>query len=60
MLLRSDCAVSARTRVRGAKERAIAPGPKLDRHPDEEEARRLRSDAPGVQVGGSDGEGVKE
>lgn len=46
--------------MRGAKERAIAPGPKLDRHPDEEEARRLRSDAPGVQVGGSDGEGVKE
>lgn len=29
--------VNRRTRVRGAKERAIAPGPKLDRHPDEEE-----------------------
>ena len=23
--------------MRGAKERAIAPGPRLDRHPDEEE-----------------------
>ena len=28
---------AARTRIRGAKERAIAPGPRLDRHPDEEE-----------------------
>eukprot|EP00435_Cladocopium_sp_Y103_P021791 s2495_g5.t1 len=25
------------TRIRGAKERAIAPGPRLDRHPDEDE-----------------------
>ncbi|CAJ1357924.1 unnamed protein product [Effrenium voratum] len=29
--------VNRRTRVRGAKERAIAPGPRLDRHPDDEE-----------------------
>jgi len=29
--------VNRRTRIRGAKERAIAPGPRLDRHPDEEE-----------------------
>eukprot|EP00931_Biecheleriopsis_adriatica_P116119 TRINITY_DN91810_c0_g1_i1.p1 TRINITY_DN91810_c0_g1~~TRINITY_DN91810_c0_g1_i1.p1 ORF type:complete len:781 (+),score=193.37 TRINITY_DN91810_c0_g1_i1:93-2435(+) len=29
--------VNRRTRVRGAKERAIAPGPRLDRHPSEEE-----------------------
>jgi len=29
--------VNRRWRIRGAKERAIAPGPRLDRHPDEEE-----------------------
>lgn len=37
--------VNRRTRVRGAKERAIAPGPRLDRHPDDEEAgKTLGSD----------------
>ena len=34
----------SRTRIRGAKERAIAPGPRLDRHPDEEEVLAYRSE----------------
>jgi len=36
--------VNRRTRVRGAKERAIAPGPRLDRHPSEEEVAAYRKE----------------
>jgi len=31
--------VNTKTRIRGAKERAIIPGPRLDRHPSEEDSR---------------------
>ncbi|CAE7029152.1 unnamed protein product, partial [Symbiodinium sp. CCMP2456] len=49
--------VNRRTRVRGAKERAIAPGPRLDRHPSEEEVAAYRKemenrtgDSPGAKA----------
>mmetsp|Transcript_7989 Transcript_7989/g.14877 ORF Transcript_7989/g.14877 Transcript_7989/m.14877 type:complete len:813 (+) Transcript_7989:122-2560(+) len=35
--LEQEHLVSIKTRIRGAKERAICPGPRLDRHPSEEE-----------------------
>jgi len=46
--------VSRRTRVRGAKERAIAPGPRLDRHPDEEEVLQYQKEME-TRRGHSDG-----
>lgn len=40
--------VNLKTRVRGAKERAICPGPRLDRHPSEEERAELLTGTSGI------------